>query len=91
MNTDELSLAVEDCVIASSWRKPESKILDTPEIYKLVNLTAPYEFMNGVYRTRFKPENAEREIESHFQFYKDNKMPSAGMFFLTQNLSVLIR
>ncbi len=74
MNTDELSLTVEECVIASAWKKPESKILDSPEIYKLVNLAAPFEFMNGIYRTRLSQIQADAEIDDHYRNYRDHKI-----------------
>lgn len=74
MTNNDLSLAFENCVIASAWKTPDSQILDTPEIYKLTNKAAPYEFMNGIYRTRLNSENADKEIDTHFQFYRDNKI-----------------
>src|SRR5947208_2095178 len=49
----EISKKIADCLIASAWLKPETQVTDNSEIYKIVNPIAPYEFLNGIYRTDF--------------------------------------
>lgn len=74
MNIIDLSLAVEDCVIASAWKQADSQIIDKPDVYKLINTETPYEFMNGVYRSRFGPNTAAKEIEEHFRVFREKKV-----------------
>jgi hypothetical protein len=61
----EFSKKIEECIIASLWRTPESAVLDTPSLFKMQNENAPYEFMNGIYRTQL--DGAELEAELHRQ------------------------
>jgi hypothetical protein len=70
---DAKSQKVEECLIASAWVKPETEVFDSPQLFKLINRSAPYEFLNGVYRTRLE-ESAAGEIQGHYEFYRDNKI-----------------
>ena len=74
MALEKLSEKFEACVIASGWVKPESRIIDSREIFVIINTTTHYEFMNGVYRTRLGAENAEKEIERHYRFFREHNI-----------------
>jgi hypothetical protein len=91
MTNNDLSLSFENCPIASAWKKPDSQIFDTPEIYKIVNKAAPYEFMNGIYRTRLNLENADKEIDLHYRFYRENKVSFRWYTFSCSRPADLVR
>ncbi len=67
----DLSPLFSDCLIASAFIKPESVVLDTPEIYKVVNVGSPYGFLNGIYRTQFAEREAARLIHEHDASYRN--------------------
>jgi hypothetical protein len=69
-----LSQRVERCVLASAWIKPESQVEDTPEFYKIVNSVVPYDFLNGVYRTHFRGQDAEAKVAQMYASYRDRKI-----------------
>lgn len=68
-----ISLIIENCLIGGAWIKPETIVTDRPEIYKTLNPVAPYEFLNGIYRTRFSSENFDQEIDRQFRYYAEQK------------------
>ena len=72
----ELSLShkAENCLVASAWIKPESQIVDTPEIFKITNTAAPYGFMNGIYRTQFSTGTSDAVVDIHSEFYRKNNI-----------------
>lgn len=72
MNAGDFSQAIENCVIASAWKKSDSQILDTPEVFKLTNVQNPFEFMNGVYRSQFAVDRIDQIIERHVQGFKNH-------------------
>lgn len=74
MSSPSLSHKVENCLVASAWVKPESQIVDTPEIFKVTNTAAPYGFMNGIYRTRFSSDTSPEIVDVHSAFYRSNKI-----------------
>jgi GNAT superfamily N-acetyltransferase len=74
LNLDEISRRISDCVIASAWVKPETQITDTPELYKLLNPVAPYEFLNGIYRTQFPTGRADQLVREHQATFRDKKI-----------------
>jgi hypothetical protein len=69
-----LSEKIERCLIASAWIKPESQIVNTSEIFKIVNQQAPYDFLNAVFRTSIDSEDAEAIISTHYMEFKDQKI-----------------
>ncbi len=65
-----ISELVEQCLIASAWIKAESTVLNTPELFQIINSSAPYGFLNGIYRTNLPHHNVEEKILSLYQTYK---------------------
>lgn len=70
----DLSPLFSDCLIASAFIKPETVVFDTPEIYKVVNESSPYGFLNGIYRTHFAVRDADRLIHEHDDSYRSRKI-----------------
>jgi len=74
MDKLEISKKIEDCIIAAAWIKPETKITDTPEIFKIENEVSPFVFLNGVFRTNLEPsQGAELAIQTTLNSFKDKK------------------
>ena len=71
MHMSSLSEKIERCVLASAWIKPESRVEDTLDFYRVTNSSAPYDFLNGVYRTRLRGQDVESKISQMHAYYKD--------------------
>lgn len=69
-----VSLIIENCLIGGAWLKPESIVTDRPEIYKVENPQSPYEFLNGVYRTRFSETGFDRAMDRVFASYFEKQI-----------------
>ncbi len=75
MLNEEIAQKIESCVIASAWIKASTHVTDNKEIYKLENAESPFEFLNGIYRTRFQsPKEADKKILEHFETFRTQKI-----------------
>jgi hypothetical protein len=75
LDTGDPARIIEDCMIAAAWVKAESVVTDTPELYKVVNVSSPFRFLNGIFRTQLSADSSEQRVHELRDEFARQKIP----------------